>query len=989
MKSNCASKVFLLCAATALAAACGTSAGNSGGKVTGTDAAGDGQLAEDATPVTDAAPDLVGADLPGDDVTATGDAGGDDAATDDADAGAGTDALQPDDAQTDAVEPVDADAAVGTDAVVVDADSAAGTDAQSTDAQTGDADASDGGADVAPTCSAALCDDGNPCTDDGCDAGGKCVHGPKPGCGSTPAPCNKADGCATGVCNLSLHLCVPCQKTSDCGGKGICENEKCVPAVACSSDGQCKATNQVCDKGLGFCVDCVSQGDCKSTETCSGTHCVAAPSKCGSSKDCPGILVCDKNAGICVGCVVNGDCPPEQNCSASTCVAKVCTEPVCVNGSAWGCNSEGSGYSSSPLSCDDGQDCTTDLCAPGLGCQHSFNSAPCVDGNPCTTGDSCAGGKCAAGKPLDCNDNNPCTSDSCSLSAGCVHLQNDVTACDDGSSCTTGDTCKNSVCIGSTTVTCDDGNACTADSCDKTGCVHSASAGVCEDGNPCTLSDSCGGSTCKAGIANSCDDGNECTVDACDPKSGCSHVAKSGCVPVSLPPCATSTDCTGGTICNVSNQTCVECLTYSDCGAGHLCQDHVCKAAPTCGSDVQCKATKQVCNLTAKVCVDCNGPTDCDTGQACKNNLCVAAKPCGSSKDCPKVCDLGVGKCVDCLSNDDCGPTLFCDSDHVCRADVCSGPTCNGGKLWSCLTDGSGYSSATSCDDNVLCTQDSCSAKACVHTNTTIVGAVEFPGNGVDDDCNGKTDDSTACDSNLSSSSDGDYAKALDLCSGISDSPILSSSKARGIRGKFGSVFAPQWGSNMVMLSTGVALASGDAGYVAPQNGTDFSFASASVSVGKCAGAKIKDPAVLRVQVAVPINASGMAFDFAFFSSEYPEWIGGTFSDSFTVVVTGKAWSGDVVGEANGKCFNSNNITFSSCTDCKNGDGGLAGTGYDAGVGGGYGWSTASFPVKGGDSVTVEFSIFDVGDGILDSAVLLDNLRFTGSSSTKPTLVSK
>src|SRR5262249_18820355 len=74
------------------------------------------------------------------------------------------------------------------------------------------------------------------------------------------------------------------------------------------------------------------------------------------------------------------------------------------------------------------------------GCSRPPGSSPCDDGNPCTTNDTCGGGTCHGGPPADCNDNNPCTDDSCDPASGCVNTPN-TAPCDDGSACTTNDTC--------------------------------------------------------------------------------------------------------------------------------------------------------------------------------------------------------------------------------------------------------------------------------------------------------------------------------------------------------------------------------------------------------------------------------------------------------------------------------------------------------------------------------------------------------------------
>jgi hypothetical protein len=46
-------------------------------------------------------------------------------------------------------------------------------------------------------------------------------------------------------------------------------------------------------------------------------------------------------------------------------------------------------------SCDDQDPCTSDLCIPGTGCTHDFNTLPCDDGDDCTASDTCKDGVCA------------------------------------------------------------------------------------------------------------------------------------------------------------------------------------------------------------------------------------------------------------------------------------------------------------------------------------------------------------------------------------------------------------------------------------------------------------------------------------------------------------------------------------------------------------------------------------------------------------------
>lgn len=110
--------------------------------------------------------------------------------------------------------------------------------------------------------------------------------------------------------------------------------------------------------------------------------------------------------------------------------------------------------------------------------------------------------------------------------------------CTDLNSCTAGDTCSSSSCIG-TPIDCNDNNACTQDVCDAGQCINSPAAEICgntvdddcddltdcedpdcngqpcTDGNPCTDGDVCSGGSCRGAPIN-CNDDNACTTDVCD-----------------------------------------------------------------------------------------------------------------------------------------------------------------------------------------------------------------------------------------------------------------------------------------------------------------------------------------------------------------------------------------------------------------------------------------------------------------------------------------
>jgi glucose/arabinose dehydrogenase len=77
-------------------------------------------------------------------------------------------------------------------------------------------------------------------------------------------------------------------------------------------------------------------------------------------------------------------------------------------------------------------------------------NAQCSDSNVCTGTETCVNGACQAGTPLSCDDGNQCTTNSCNPTSGCNYPDNGLCCatnadCDDGSTCTT-DSCVNQLC---------------------------------------------------------------------------------------------------------------------------------------------------------------------------------------------------------------------------------------------------------------------------------------------------------------------------------------------------------------------------------------------------------------------------------------------------------------------------------------------------------------------------------------------------------------
>lgn len=493
-----------------------------------------------------------------------------------------------------------------------------------------------------PACVPADCDDGNPCTNDNCSKD-TCQHTPIANC--KPSCATSAD-CGASVCHSTAFYCVACNVDADCAVGSRCDDHACIPAVACSSDIACKSSGMVCSKALGFCADCNTPADCASEQTCNAGTC-ASQTFCTSSKQCPGSLICDTKVGYCVACADHADCPANEYCAADqTCKPDVCVVGQCLGKKFTTCTPSGGGYSA-PVTCEDGNICTTDDCVSGEGCKAKPNTVPCDDDNACTEADACMGGTCQPGDWL-CDDGNACTVDACEPQSGCTHTPT-TAQCDDGNPCTIGENCSSGQCAGAVPVKCNDGTNCTLDSCGSTGCTFTPSNTYCNDLNPCT-EDLC--ETSKSGsvacsnvpLAGPCDDNSACTEgDSC-----------------------TGGKCLGAVL-NCSCQANADCNDSNPCTVDICSEDKKCKylsSDATCDDNDKCTSSDKCINgkCTGKV-VKCGGINDCKLascdsvlgcqlasmpqGQACSSGLGV----CDSKGTC--ACKSGPGvtdKCVPSLT---------------------------------------------------------------------------------------------------------------------------------------------------------------------------------------------------------------------------------------------------------------------------------------------------------------------------------------------------
>lgn len=139
----------------------------------------------------------------------------------------------------------------------------------------------------------------------------------------------------------------------------------------------------------------------------------------------------------------------------------------------------------------------------------------------------------------------------------------------------------------------------------------------------------------------------------------------------------------------------------------------------------------------------------------------------------------------------------------------------------------------------------------------------------------------------------------------------------------------------------------------------------------------------VRMVLRTPPNVTSIAFDFLFLSSEYPEYVGTSFNDTFYAIIgknTVDATHINVSFDGNGKAITVNNNYFQTPPDWTQS---INGTGYEVMnsfgteyVGSATGWLTTKAPVEPNEIYEIIFSIHDEGDGALDSAVVIDNIRW-------------
>ena len=207
-----------------------------------------------------------------------------------------------------------------------------------------------------------LCDDGNPCTDDTCDAEAGCLFENSQTACEDGNECTVGDLCQEGECRPGANQCA-CEEDADCAVYE--DDDKCNGTLFCDTT----LPDPACEIDPQTVVTCDTAGD----TVCRKNTCLPQTGTCDPMAVADGVPCDDGNI-----CTLEG----------------LCTQGACATGS--------------PVVCDDGNPCTDDNCeAPGgclfqendfcgecsdIDCLACSQQVQCADSGPLIDGTCCAQG---------------------------------------------------------------------------------------------------------------------------------------------------------------------------------------------------------------------------------------------------------------------------------------------------------------------------------------------------------------------------------------------------------------------------------------------------------------------------------------------------------------------------------------------------------------------------------------------------------------------
>jgi len=318
-------------------------------------------------------------------------------------------------------------------------------------------------------------------------------------------------------------------------------------------------------------------------------------------------------------------------------------------------------------------------------------------------------------------------------------------------------------------------------------------------------------------------------------------------------------------------------------------------------------------------------------------------------------------------------------------------------------------------------------------------GAFDVAGNALDEDCNGIADDEVElCDEGveLSVNEPEMAARVLGLCRFTQANPstpqkrtwgVISAAwqladqtsgmhyASRGALADFGPHVHAQQGAALLALSTGTARRPGDPAYEAPEDsnmGTTCTTPqgwpkdSPSCPEPGSTSPVANDSATLALRIRVPTNARSFSFRFAFFTAEFPAWVCKQYNDFFVALLDSKAVSpkaqdGNICFDTLGNPISVNSAFLEACAPqvaggrpfgCALGTEPLVGNGFAASPEeprghAATGWLQTTAAVEPGEEIELRLVIWDGGDHLRTSTVLIDAFRWDAKPATEPVTV--
>ncbi len=282
-----------------------------------------------------------------------------------------------------------------------------------------------------------------------------------------------------------------------------------------------------------------------------------------------------------------------------------------------------------------------------------------------------------------------------------------------------------------------------------------------------------------------------------------------------------------------------------------------------------------------------------------------------------------------------------------------------------------------------------------------------------------------------------DVAKAIELCQFTTDNPPLGQKKwgvisathvfadgtvpnatqlaniqnnQTAVLTDYGPNVGPKRGLTMAGISTGKLRDQDDPGYAGTTNNFMVNGQPPSAYLlanggklpaskgcsGSCqTGNGGNDSVNVKLKIRVPTNAKSFSYSFKFYSAEYWDFQCTNYNDFFLALLK-TGWKPDPADPMQKPLPIDKNISFDSqnnpvsvnngffevcapkgCNTCAEGVGELQGTGMQiANTGGATTWLVTDAPVVPGETIELELMVFDVGDNLLNSLVLLDNFTW-------------